>query len=54
MSALQQARICGLEEPEFPCRGEACQGHRDAEQGPAKPGSVIPWRLAQTLGLRAD
>jgi hypothetical protein len=32
MSALQQSPICGLEEPEFPYRGEACQGHRAAGQ----------------------
>jgi hypothetical protein len=34
MSALQQSPICGLEEPEFPYRGEARQGHRAAGQGP--------------------
>ncbi len=36
MSALQQSSICGLEEPEFPCRGEACQRHRAAGQSSPK------------------
>jgi cytochrome c oxidase subunit 2 len=43
MSALQQSPICGLEEPEFPYRGEACQGYRAAEQGP-------PNRVASNRG----
>jgi hypothetical protein len=42
MSALQQSSICGLEEPEFPYRGAACQGHRAAGHKARQTGGVIP------------
>jgi cytochrome c oxidase subunit II len=47
MSALQQSPICGLEEPEFPYRGEARQGHRAAGHGP-------PNRWRHTVAARAN
>jgi hypothetical protein len=49
MSALQQSPICGLEEPEFPYRGEACQGYRAAEQGP--PNRVASYRGGADFGF---
>ena len=55
MSALRQSAICGLEGPEFPYRGEACQGHRGAGQSPPKRvvsyGGGLPWRLVPKSGF---
>jgi hypothetical protein len=60
MSALRQSPICGLEGPEFPYRGEACQGHRAAGQSPPTRAASYRggsrrsqgWRSSRTIAAK--